>query len=153
MRMDLKNEKKNVERLSAELERLRQCVEEMKEKENSDVRSNSFSAVSTISSSRCDVLALAEEYNAGQKVHLGKFIRHQIFKTDKVTNKRSFEDGSLQKMCHRMMGHRFESNEMLAAYKESFMKLVNSELGQKRSQVNQALLKRWKGTYDDMLAL
>jgi hypothetical protein len=34
---------------------------------------------------------------------------------------------------------------MMAAYKDAFIKLVNSELGQKRSQVNTALLKKWKG--------
>ena len=46
-----------------------------------------------------------------------------------------------------MLGHSFEGEDVLLNYKDASMKLVNSELGQKRSQVNQALLKRWKGKY------
>lgn len=143
----LSNEKKIVERLVGELEDMRTQMEKMKQSiaASADHSSSRSSATTVSSLNEPSIIVLAKEYTAGQKAHLGKMIRHEVFKKHKVTNKQSFESGDIQKQCHAKLGNMYKTQEMILAYKEAFMKIVNLELGQKRSQVNAVLLKKWKG--------
>jgi hypothetical protein len=138
----LDNQELVVERLTKDVEMTREFAEELKRKLE-DV--NHSSGSSTIISRRTSIVSLVEVYSENQRSLLARAIRNDFFKKFKVTNKKSFESGEIQKLCHSVLGAEFVDPEMMCAYKDAFVKLVNYELGQKRSNVNTLLLKKWKG--------
>jgi hypothetical protein len=70
-----------------------------------------------------------------------------LFKKYKVTNKKSFESGEIQKHCHAQLGPLYLEDDEMFANKESFLKVVNYELGQKRNPVNKGSMDAWTGKY------
>ena len=126
----------DLEKMTAKAEYFQKKIEE----------TNVSSGSSTIASRVSDVQVFAKkEYTPGQRIHLGKYIRNEIFKKWKVTNRKSFDDGVIMSQCHRFLGHDMEKEENSIAYLDCFIKFVNTELGQKRSQVNGSLLRKWRG--------
>jgi uncharacterized protein YoxC len=149
---DLKNKTSIVNKLVSELEDTKREILEMKERTRDEGSSTGTSTVSQMSSTS-SVLVLAKDYSSSIRTYLGKFIRTELFKKHKVTNKQSFDDGEIQRLCHRQLGREYKSEEMLRAYKESLVKLVNYELGQRRSSVNAGLVKAWKGKWFSLVIL
>jgi hypothetical protein len=96
---------------------------------------------------RKEVVAVAQDFNDDNKLVLGRVIRERVFRKHKITTKRSFENGEIQLMCHSQLGVAFLTEEMKAAHRENLVKLVNFELGQKRTKVNKKLLVEWAGKF------
>jgi hypothetical protein len=148
---ELDNQRKNEKNL---LERLEKALTQVDSLQSKLVEANVSSGASTVASTLTDmVVESKKEYTSGQRIHLGKYIRTEVFKKWKVTNKKSFEDNTLILQCHKVLGHGMEKDDNVNAYKDGFIKFVNTELGQKRSQVNGVLLKRWKGKSEKELSL
>jgi hypothetical protein len=91
------------------------------------------------------VVAMAQEFTEVQRLQLGKFIRDKVFRKYKVTNKNSFANGDIQRMCHDQLDRGMREEKALAAYHDALIKLVQTELCQKRNKVNVKLLEKWAG--------
>jgi hypothetical protein len=89
------------------------------------------------------VVAAANDYEDGKKIVLGKLIRDTIFSRHKVTTKRSYEDGEIQLICHTELGVSWLDDTVMAAYQVSLVRMVQTELAQRRNQVNLRLLEAW----------
>jgi NAD+--asparagine ADP-ribosyltransferase len=141
----LDDERKMVAKLLKELEKMRGDMEQLQEKVEV---TNCASGSSTILSRGTSVLLpVTKEFSVNERNTLGRIVRGELFKKYKVTNKKSFESGEIQKHCHAQLGPSYLEDDEMFAYKESFVKLVNYELGQKRSLVNKRLLDAWTGKY------
>ncbi len=128
--------------MASELESMKQVVDRLRERLEDE---NNVAGATTILTRETGLVSLAQSYSSTTKTFLGKLIRHQVFKKYKVTNKRTFESGEIQRMCHSQLGLAYMKPDVMLAYRDRFIKMVNYELGQKRNQVNEKLLKKWKG--------
>ena len=143
--MELENEKHTVAKLSTDLESMRESMEEMKKQLEEDTR-RAGRATTTLTAVQTEAIPLSQPYPPTARNHLSRIIRNEVFKNHKVTNKLTLQSGELQRSCQAQLGPIFSTPHALLSHRESFVKLVTYELGQRRSAVNTALLKKWKGT-------
>jgi hypothetical protein len=149
------NEVKNREKVQRDYELLSRKVSTLeREIAGQQARSSSSSSFGTtsvvvdgvsVTERRQVVVVEQQDYSSEQKLQLGKFIRDKVFRTYKVTNKQSFEDKKIAIMCHGQLDRQMQEASAVAVYGEALMKLVQTELGQKRNKVNNKLLEKWAG--------
>ena len=138
----LENSKSMVNRMTADLEEMRQEVKKLSRIIEDD---NNAAGASTILTQQTGIVSLAQSFTGHARAQMGKLIRNKVFKKHKITNKRSFENGEIQRFCQGHLGKGYLAPDMMLAFRDSFIQIANYELGQKRSIVNAALLKKWKG--------
>jgi hypothetical protein len=137
------NERKNVNKVMMSLQKERETNDRL-QKRLDDVDENS----GLTTTSTTEVATLSIEFTESQRRFLGSAIRTIVFKKHKVTTARSFESGEIQLMLHRHLGEGYCTEDMMAAYRNSLVKLVNHELTQRRNHVNCKVLEKWSGKYD-----
>jgi hypothetical protein len=152
--MEVVNERKNrvnVQRdcdlVEVQLQALKERVLQSTVLVTADGSSASDLTVQTFASRR-EVVAVAQDFTANQKCVIGRVIRERVFRKHKITTKKSFECGEIQKVCHSQLDASLQSEQMMAAHRDCLVKLVNLELTQKRNQVNKKLLKEWASKWN-----
>ena len=131
------NEKENVKKTLTKLAKTRQKLDGLQKE-----RSEEVSGLTTTTS---EVAAMSVDFSSDNKKLLGGIIRTLIFKKHKITTARSFENGEIQMTLHSHLGARYCTPEMLAAHRDSLVRLVNHELTQRRNHVNNMIMKEWNG--------
>ncbi len=84
---NLENQKNNVSRLLGELEDMRKNMKILQSKVDDSTRVSEVSAITTCSIATAGLVALAQDYTAGQKAYLGRVVRHDVFRKHKVMKK------------------------------------------------------------------
>ena len=131
------NELENVNKTMTKLAETRQQLDSLQKQMSEEV-----SGLTTAT----EVAALSEDFSGDNKKLLCGLFRTVIFKKHKITTARSFENGEIQMTLQSHLGGAYTTAEMLAAHRDSLVRLVNHDLTQRRNHVNNMIMKEWTGT-------
>jgi hypothetical protein len=143
LRKDNENEKMNVENLVRRYNEVREEAESLQKQVESAEETSGL----TGNSAPREVTARELSYDKTTKKFLASVVREKIFKRHKMTTPRSFENGEIQRTLHKELGPGWMEEDVLAAYRNALVKLVNYELTQRRNHVQKTILKAWQGEY------
>ena len=131
------NERKNVQNTMTRLAETRQQLDGLQKQMSEEV---------SVLTTATEVAAMSEDFSGENKKLLGGLVWTEIFKKHKITTPRSFENGEIQMTLQSHLGAAYCTAEMLAAHRDSLVRLVNHELTQRRNHVNNMIIKEWTGT-------
>ena len=141
LRKLLENEKRNCQRLLQDCSKLRAYLDQGRDRIKELETAGAAVAIGEAREHRTRSL----EFDDNNRMVLGKATRDIVWRRHKITNRKSFDNGEIQRILHHELHDNFHSEESMAEHRDCLIRLVNQELSNKRTAVNKALLEAWKG--------